>query len=136
MAVPYLNRTADFTISDLAVTGKPRLSYNCKELLSELRAQVPNLKDSLECLVWLSNTSVRATFRTPAHMENFLNLGVSFRKHPLVAKPSSSRKRVTILRLAYGIPHEDIVKALAPYGSVSSSRVDEYLPPRRLRFRL
>ena len=123
MPVPYSNRTVDIIIPDIALKDKPKLSCNCSEICGELIQQVPELKSYVECLLWLSNSKVRVTFTSGAKMEDFLHLGVTFRGQPLtfrsVSRPQNFIKRVTILRLAYGIPEEEVKKALSPYGYVS-----------------
>lgn len=126
MAVPYSNRTCDITLPELALRDKPRLSYNCKELIADLSTQVPDLKDRAECFLWLSNNKVRITFRTATVMEDFLHRGLTFRQQPLVMKPSSQTKRITVLRLAYGIPAVVLEQALAPYGRVIKSSIDTH----------
>ena len=126
MAIPYSNRTSDITLPELALRDKPRLSNNCKELIEDLSSQVPDLKDRVECFLWLANNKVRMTFRTAPIMEDFLHRGLTFRQQPLVMKPVSQTKRVTILRLAYGIPAADVAHALSPYGRVVRTSIDTY----------
>lgn len=47
-----------------------------------------------------------------------MNMGIEFRDHPLSLDPISTKKWVTICRLAYKTPHEFIRKALEPFGQV------------------
>ena len=124
MAVPYSNRTAIFTIPALSIKDKRKLSVSCTELLEDLVSQFPDLKDDIECFLWLSNNKVRVTLKTPQCMENFLSRGATFRTHPLTMRPFSVTKHIRVLRLTYGIPNADIVTALSPFGKVSAVMLD------------
>ena len=129
MAVPFSNRTAEITIPELALKDLPRLSSNCKEILEDFSSQLPNLKDYVECLLWLSNDKVRVTCRSEMKLEEFLHLGLRFRSQPLNIVPQQTaagpiRTRVTVLRLAYGIPNAQLEQALSPFGEIIKSSID------------
>lgn len=129
MAVPYSNRTATFIIPEIALRDRPKLSCTCKELCDDLFYQVANLKEYVECLLWIANNRVRVTFVSGAKMEDFIHQGATFGGHPIEIRPCSTAntsivKRVTILRLAYGVPDGEIVMALSPFGKVRQISID------------
>ena len=126
MTVPFSNRTATFILLELALKDQPRLSYNCKELIADLSTQVANLKHLVECFLWITNSKIRVTFKTSAIMEDVLHSGLKFRNHPIEMKPTlasdSGTKRVTVLRLAYGIPNEELARFFLNLEKLSAFR--------------
>lgn len=127
MSVPYSNRTANFIIPAMSLEGKPKLSRNCSELIDEVREQVPKWRDVFQAFVWLSNVKVRVTFTSASKMEDCMNLGLTFRRFPLLITPVSTQKWVTILRLAYGIPDDEVRYALSQYGVVSRCKTETHM---------
>ena len=121
LAEPYINKSAIITIPDAALQGGVRLNCNCNELIEDLSNQLDNLKDFIECFLWISNKKVRVTFLTSSKMEDFITLGTTFKTHPLVIEPyrlagkSTDITYVNVLRLAYGIPNESLSQVLSKY---------------------
>ena len=60
------------------------------------------------------------------NLEEFCNLGLSFRGTPVVVRPCRKAKWVNVTRLSYGIPDDVIVDALRPYGQVINVKMDSY----------
>ena len=127
MSIPYSNRTAVLTIPQAAPEGHPRLSNKCTEIIDALREQISLWRSVFEAFVWLSNSTIRVTFTTPAHMEDIMHQGLTFRQYPLEFAPASNKKWVTVMRLAYGIPDADVQHALSVYGNVSRVKSETHM---------
>ena len=53
MVLPYKNKSAIITIPDAALQGGVRLNCNCIELIEDLNEQMSNLKEYVECFLFL-----------------------------------------------------------------------------------
>ena len=80
-----------------------------------------------EGFVWIAHDKIRVTFCSANHMEDIINLGVTFRGFPVDITPITTKKWVTVLRLAYGIPDDEVAYALSPYGDVSRVKSETHL---------
>ena len=128
MSIPYANRTATVTIPALALVDKPRLKQNCSDFINEISEQWPIVwRAFFEGFVWLSNEKIRVTFCSPNHMEDIINQGISFRGHPVEISPVTTKKWVTVLRLAYGIPDAEVAYALSQYGEVVKVKSETHM---------
>ena len=128
MSIPYANRTATVTIPALALLGKPRLKQNCSDFIDEISEQMPSVwRAFFEGFVWLSNEKIRVTFCSAIHMEDIISRGITFRGYPVEIPPITNKKWVTVLRLAYGIPDEEVSYALSRYGEVDRVKSETHM---------
>ena len=127
MSIPYSNRTATVTIPLTVLVNRPRLSNNCKEFIDAVSEQVDVWRAFFQGFVWLSNSKIRVTFASPEHMEDIINRGITFRGYPVEITPITTKKWVTVLRLAYGVPDEEVEYALSQYGEVTKVKSDTYM---------
>ena len=123
MRIPFANRTADV---DLPVSdGQARVTV--KAVIDDFKVQMPeNFSDVLEAFVLLSPRLVRVTCGTARNLEEFCNLGLTFRGSPVIARPCRTAKWVNLTRLSYGVPVDTIIDALRSYGNVLHVKMDLY----------
>lgn len=121
MAIPFSNRTADICLPELALRDNLRVTI--KEICDDFHKQYPHWDSTFECFLQLNRDKVRV----PLKLEELIHSGLSFRTHPVEILPVSKFKWVSVTRLAYGIPDEDLRKALAPYGPIKRTKIEAYL---------
>ena len=124
--IPYSNRTIDVLLPQLAFEGNPRATV--KGIIDDFHGQLKdNFNTLLEAFVLLGPQRVRVTCKSPHALEEFRNLGLTFRGFPIDKFLPCSRFRwVNVTRLSYGISDDVVVKALLPYGKVSRVKMDSY----------
>ena len=116
MALPFSNRSALCSLPELCLRGKPHVTE--AELRKCFLSVANPLHSAFACIQLLSASEVRFCFTTSRKMEDVMNMGITFRGHPLTLNTVRNKKWVTIRRLAYGIPHEFIHKAFQPFGKI------------------
>ena len=116
MAIPYSNRVAIAEFPELALKSKPRVTPT--EVWADFSNQAAPLKDYFECIQLISASKLRILFPSSALMEDCLGEGLTFRSHPLALTPISIKKWVSVQRLPYGIPLEEVKRALNPFGKI------------------
>ena len=123
MKIPFANRTVDVGLP--AEEGQAKITV--KSFMTDLHEQMQDcFSKLLEACVLLSPRLVRVTCRSPTAMEEFSNLGLTFRDKPLVFRACKSSRWVNITRLSYGVPEEAIKDALRPYGTVLQVKMDTF----------
>lgn len=122
MSVPYANRSAVAVIPTLAVSEQPKV--NLDEVLEDFNEQYEPLGKYFYCVQFISSKKLRITFNSAALMENCLSAGLSLRGFPLEPQPISSKKWVSVQRLAIGIPIEAATRILGKYGKVFAAKHD------------
>jgi hypothetical protein len=120
--IPFINRTADILLSDHIEAR----DVNVREVIDDFRGQFDNFTDIFEAIVFMAPGRYRITCKSARKLEVAENLGLLVRGHPVVFKPISTFKWVNITRLSYGVPDEEITKAMAIYGPIKLIRSEQY----------
>ena len=120
MSIPYANRSAVAVIPTLAVRDQPKVTLD--EVLQDFHEQYEPLGEYFYCVQFISSTKLRITFNSAAQMEDCLSAGLSLRGFPLEPQPISTKKWVSVQRLAIGIPVEAATRILGKYGKVFAAK--------------
>ncbi|CAB4031994.1 zinc finger CCHC domain-containing 3-like [Paramuricea clavata] len=120
--IPFINRTADILLSDHIEAHY----VNVREVIDDFRGQFDNFTETFEAIVFMAPGRYRITCKSPRKLEAAENLGLLVRGHPVSFKPISTFKWVNITRLSYGVPDEEITKAMAVYGPIKLIHNEQY----------
>ena len=104
MSIPYANRLAVAIIPALALREHQRFTLD--EVLEDFEGQYGPLNDYFFCIQFILTKKLRITFNSVGLMEDCLSAGLSLQGFPLEPQPISSKKWVSVQRLAIGIPME------------------------------
>ena len=120
MSIPYANRSAIAVIPALAVSEQPKVTLD--EVLEDFHGQYEPLGKYFFCVQFISSKKLRITFNSAPLMEDCLSAGLSLRGFPLEPQPISSKKWVSVQRLAIGIPIDAATRILGKYGKVFAAK--------------
>ena len=120
MSIPYANRSAVAVIPTLAIREQDKVTLD--EVLEDFNGQYGPLNSYFYCVQFISSKKLRITFNSSALMEECLSAGLSLRGFPLEPQPISSKKWVSVQRLAIGIPIEAATRILGKYGKVFAAK--------------
>lgn len=120
MSIPYANRSAVAVIPALALREHPRFTLD--EVLEDFHGQYGPLNSYFYCVQFISTKKLRITFNSAELMEDCLSAGLSLHGFPLEPQPISSKKWVSVQRLAIGIPIEAATRILGKYGKVFAAK--------------
>ena len=120
MSIPYANRSAVAVIPALALRDHPRFTLD--EVLEDFHGQYEPLNSYFYCVQFISTKKLRITFNSAGLMEDCLSAGLSLRGFPLEPQPISSKKWVSVQRLAIGIPTEAATRILGKFGKVFAAK--------------
>ena len=92
------------------------------EVLEDFHGQYAPLGDYFFCVQFISSKKLRITFNSATLMEDCLSAGLSLRGFPLEPQPISTKKWVSVQRLAIGIPAEAATRILGKFGKVFAAK--------------
>ena len=116
MAIPYSNRVAITKFPELALKNQPWVTP--KEVWADFSNQATPLLNYFECIQLISASKLRILFPSATLMEDSLAEGLTFRGHPLALTPISTRKWISVQRLPYSIPLDEVKRVLNLFGKI------------------
>ena len=112
--IPHVNRTCDVVLSAHTEANK----INVKEVIDDFRGQVEDYTSVFEAIVLMAPDRFRVTFKGARKMEAAEHSGLTVRGFPVTFRPVSRYTWVNVTRLSYGVPDEEISKALSGFGEI------------------